>query len=135
MLVLVARSKLVPDFALSLHIVHLFIVSFYSHSPPRNWLWWGLQCVSAAVMTSLGIWCCRWRELSPITFGASATTRGPANKGDELAPGESPLPDSLTVCDEEQELGYGRGKGRGRRDRSVGAYEMVGLKAGTATDE
>ncbi|KAL2045678.1 hypothetical protein N7G274_002108 [Stereocaulon virgatum] len=69
LLLLVARSKLVPDFALTLHFIHLVIVSVYSGSVPTNALWWGLNIVSAVVMIVGGVWCCRWRELRPISFG------------------------------------------------------------------
>ncbi|KAL3453914.1 integral membrane protein S linking to the trans Golgi network-domain-containing protein [Aspergillus insuetus] len=69
LLLLVSRSKLVPDFALTIHLLHLITTSLYTHSIPSNLLWWGLQCASAALMTFLGIWACRYRELQPISFG------------------------------------------------------------------
>lgn len=69
LLVLVARSKLIPDFALTLHFLHLIATTLYTHSLPGNWLWWGLQCASAALMTFVGMWACQWRELRPISFG------------------------------------------------------------------
>ncbi|KAG4428327.1 hypothetical protein IFR05_016194, partial [Cadophora sp. M221] len=71
-LVLISRSKLVPDFAVTLHFIHLLVVSLYSHSIPQNTLWWLLQISSTAMMTALGVWACQWRELRPITFGGSA---------------------------------------------------------------
>lgn len=69
LLVLVSRSKLIPDFALTLHFLHLIATCLYSRSIPANWLWWGLQCASAALMTFGGVWACQWRELRPISFG------------------------------------------------------------------
>lgn len=69
LLLLVARSKLVPDFALTLHAIHLIVVSLYSRALPRNTLWWGLNALSAVMMTVGGVWSCRWRELRPISFG------------------------------------------------------------------
>lgn len=78
LLVLVARSKLIPDFALTLHFLHLIATTLYTHSLPGNWLWWGLQCASAALMTFVGMWACQWRELRPISFGGKANGSGGA---------------------------------------------------------
>lgn len=69
LLLLVSRSKLIPDFALTIHFVHLIATSLYTHTIPANWLWWGLQTASASLMVFLGMWACRYRELQPITFG------------------------------------------------------------------
>jgi ABC-type nickel/cobalt efflux system permease component RcnA len=116
--VLISRSKLVPDFTVTLHFIHLVITSLYSHSIPQNWLWWALQVASAALMASLGIWSCQYRELRPINFGGSGTTQtaeGSAGNGEGQA------------GDEEQ--GYSRGRGRGRGRDGAGAYEMVEMKS------
>lgn len=112
----ISRSKLVPDFAITLHFIHLIITSLYSRSIPRNWLWWLLQLASTAMMTSLGVWSCQWRELRPIAFGGSSNAQ-------TSSPGEAAGPSD--GGDEEQ--GYGRGRGRGRRRDGAGEYEMVGL--------
>lgn len=72
LLLLVSRSKLVPDFAFTIHFIHFLITSFYSHGLPANLLWWALQATSAALMTFLGMWACQWRELRPIAFGGSS---------------------------------------------------------------
>ncbi|KAI4086550.1 MAG: hypothetical protein LQ344_007453 [Seirophora lacunosa] len=79
LLLLIARSKLVLDFALTLHALHLLVTSAYSHAVPTNLLWWGLQGVSAGVMVAGGVWACRWRELRPIEFGGG---RGAKRRGD-----------------------------------------------------
>ncbi|KAH6677101.1 integral membrane protein S linking to the trans Golgi network-domain-containing protein [Halenospora varia] len=119
----ISRSKLVPDFALTLHFIHLIITSLYSHAIPRNWLWWALQVASAGMMTSLGVWSCQWRELRPINFGGGSTSSPNANNaGDSAQNGEA----SAGGGDEEQ--GYGRGRGRGRGRDGAGEYEMVGMK-------
>jgi hypothetical protein len=65
----VVRSKLVPDFALTVHFIHLVLTSLYSHSIPYSLFWWSVQGASAAIMTILGVWSCQWRELRPISFG------------------------------------------------------------------
>ncbi|CAG8977147.1 hypothetical protein HYALB_00003368 [Hymenoscyphus albidus] len=119
MLVFISRSKLVPDFAITLHFIHLVVTSLYSHSIPRNLLWWVLQITSAGLMTSLGVWSCQYRELRPINFGGSSTTQ--ANSSDATAG-----PSSGEGGDEEQ--GFGRGRGRGRGRDGAGEYEMVGMK-------
>ncbi|KAH9208575.1 integral membrane protein S linking to the trans Golgi network-domain-containing protein [Leptodontidium sp. 2 PMI_412] len=115
-LVLISRSKLVPDFAVTLHFIHLLIVSFYSHSIPQNALWWLLQISSTAMMTALGVWACQWRELRPITFGGSAAQTA-----------TNDLPTTGEGAGDE-EMGYGRGRGRGRGRDGAGEYEMVGMK-------
>ncbi|CAI4217824.1 unnamed protein product [Parascedosporium putredinis] len=53
---LVTRSKLVPDFALTAHFVHLAICTFYTGFLPRNAMWWGTMGVSAGVAVGLGVW-------------------------------------------------------------------------------
>ena len=40
----------------------------YTRQLPTNLLWWGLQAGSAALMMSLGMWACRYREMQPISF-------------------------------------------------------------------
>jgi protein SYS1 len=116
-LLLISRSKLVPDFALTLHFIHLIIVSLYSKSIPQNLLWWALQVTSAAMMTSLGVWTCQYRELRPINFGGSA----------QSTTGESSMAASTEATGDEEQ-GYGRGRGRGRGRDGAGEYEMVGMK-------
>lgn len=75
-LILLARSKLVLDFALTVLGIHLLFTSLYTRSVPSNRLWWGVQVVSAGVMVVGGMWACRWRELRPIGFGGGAGGRG-----------------------------------------------------------
>lgn len=76
LLLLIARSKLVPDFALSLHAIHLLVTWAYTRAVPANWLWWALMGASATLMTVGGVWSCRWRELRPISFGGGAGKGG-----------------------------------------------------------
>lgn len=119
----ISRSKLVPDFALTIHFIHLLIVSFYTGSIPRNMLWWLLQICSSALMISLGVWSCQYRELRPINFGGHSSNTTPADSSAAEA--------STETHDEEQ--GHGRGRGRGRGRDGAGEYEMVTLKEGEAT--
>lgn len=109
---MIARSKLVTDFALTIHGVNLLITSLYTRSIPTHAYWWGIQFCSAALMIALGIWACQWRELKPMTFGAQ-------NKGKEKAT------DTSSGAVEEGE-GHIMGNSRGGRGRDGGsAYEMV----------
>jgi hypothetical protein len=109
-LLLIARSKLVLDFALTVHFIHLIVTSLYTHAIPANLFWWALQICSATVMTSLGVWACQWRELRPINFGSKTPSRSqPAA---------------------ENEGGESRGRGRGRGRDGAGEYEMVGMNEG-----
>ena len=108
------RSKLVPDFAGTIHFLHLVFTTFFSRSVPANLLWWGLQLVSGVLMTVLGIYACQWRELRPISIGVGA----PAADGGESGEGGSGV-------------GAGevsRGRGRERDLGAAGEYEMVRMK-------
>lgn len=118
LLLLVSRSKLVPDFALTIHLIHLIVTSLYSRALPSNWLWWALQAASATLMTSLGIWSCQWRELRPINFGANAN----ATSAEQGASGEAV---------EDDGNGFERGRGRGKGKDGGGEYEMVRMKNGS----
>ncbi|CAG7956010.1 unnamed protein product [Penicillium nalgiovense] len=113
LLVFVSRSKLVPDFALTIHFLHLITTTLYTHSLPSNLLWWGLQFASAAMMTFLGMWACQRRELEPIKFGGH---------GGSTQAGSS---SQASAGDGQQESSFGRGRGR---ERSLQEYEMDDMK-------
>lgn len=115
-LLLVARSKLVLDFALTIHFIQLIVTSFYSHEIPRHLFWWATQAASAALMTSVGVWACQWRELKPISFGGHGRSVGPSS---------SQAPANATG--DEEDVEYTRGRGRGRGRDGAGNYEMVGM--------
>ncbi|CAG7944938.1 unnamed protein product [Penicillium salamii] len=106
LLLFVSRSKLVPDFALTIHFLHLVTTIFYTRSIPSNLLWWGLQFASAGMMIFLGMWACQRRELEPIKFGGHSSQAG------------SSQPD-------EPESSFNRGRGR---DRSLQEYEMDDMR-------
>jgi protein SYS1 len=121
LLLLISRSKLIPDFALTLHFLHLVITSLYTRRIPTNLLWWLLQAGSAGIMISLGVWACRYRELRPISFGlgsasnkeGSTKTEGGGNAVGEMGP-------------EDGHVRGGRGRGRNRDEGP--SYEMVAVK-------
>lgn len=107
LLLLIARSKLVPDFALSLHAIHLIITSLYTKSLPTNALWWALMVASAAFMTVGGVWSCRWRELRPISFGGGKGV-GVGGGGGGGGRGEYEMVPGTATATENGELGEGR---------------------------
>ncbi|KAK3679094.1 hypothetical protein LTR37_021449 [Vermiconidia calcicola] len=111
-LLLIARSKLVPDFALTIHLLNLIITSLYTRSLPTNVYWWGIQFCSAALMVALGMWACQWRELKPMAFGGSNKGKGRAAEAKEGGEG-------YVMGNSGGWLGRIRGGG--------GAYEMVGM--------
>lgn len=119
LLLLIARSKLVPDFALTIHFLHLIVTSLYAHSLPTYWFWWALQACSATLMTFLGMWACQWRELRPINFGGGGGLSRSARQGDGAAEAQG-----------DEGAGYGRGRGRGRGRDGAGEYEMVEMAEG-----
>ncbi|KAK5686286.1 hypothetical protein LTS10_002402 [Elasticomyces elasticus] len=110
-LLLIARSKLVTDFALTIHFLHLVITSLYVRAIPTTIYWWLIQTASAGLMTGVGIWACRWRELQPMAFG------GKSSKGKQPANGHA-----VDVNTMEE------GEGSGSRGRDgAGTYEMVSM--------
>ncbi|KAL2186196.1 hypothetical protein L209DRAFT_754790 [Thermothelomyces heterothallicus CBS 203.75] len=122
--VLVGRSKLVLDFALSLHAIHLVVVTLYSGQLPRHKGWWLAMAVASAVSVTLATWGCRYRQLQPISFGgggAASTAAGTGGNNDDG--GES------GADGHEEEAGFPRGRGRGRERSGAGEYEMVNLPA------
>ncbi|KAK9421229.1 putative Protein SYS1 [Seiridium unicorne] len=119
---LIARSKLIPDFALTLHFIHLLVVYFYTGSLPRFAMWWVTMGASSAATVALGIYGCRWRELRPISFGGTARTNN--EQGSSTENGHAEGGDDVG----DEEMGFSRGRGRGRGRDGAGEYEMVGLK-------
>ena len=119
--VIVVRSKLVPDFALTVHVIHLVVVFFVTGKLPRHLMWWLVMAASSALAAGLGIWGCRYRELRPISFGGG----GASGAADARIGGSTGEAREDAVGDEEQ--GQSRGRGRGRGKDGAGEYEMVGM--------
>ncbi|OIW26569.1 hypothetical protein CONLIGDRAFT_655957 [Coniochaeta ligniaria NRRL 30616] len=129
---LVARSKLVLDFALSLHAIHLVVVTLYTRQVPRNAAWWLAMAASSALGVALGVWGCRYRELRPITFGGGGgggnnASKGQANGGNGEGSSGGGGADGV---DGDEEQGFARGRGRGRGRDGAGDYEMVQMDGG-----
>ena len=89
MLILLPRSRLIPDFAFTIHFLHLLTTTLYTHSIPTNLLWWTLQTGSSALMIALGIWGARYRELRPITFGINPTSDSSNHNNKKTSPSSS----------------------------------------------
>lgn len=115
-LLLIARSKLVPDFALTIHFIHLVCTSLYVRAIPTLPSWWLLQIISSGLMVSLGMWACQWRELRPMAFGG---------KSKQQQQQQSAVQDGSGAGDEGAGFEMGTGRGRGRD--GAGAYEMVNM--------
>ncbi|KAK2034822.1 hypothetical protein LX32DRAFT_578511 [Colletotrichum zoysiae] len=124
-IVLIGRSKLVPDFALTMHGIHLVVVSLYTGRVPRNTMWWGAMVASSGVCVALAIWGSRYRELRPISFGGGGAGNGGATgTGGTDGGAQNGGPGG----DEEAGIGFSRGRGRGRGRDGEGGYEMVGME-------
>ncbi|KAK3487154.1 integral membrane protein S linking to the trans Golgi network-domain-containing protein [Neurospora crassa] len=138
---IVQRSKLILDFALTTHFIHLVIVTLYTtpdHTLPRHTAWWLTMAISSLASFLLGSWGCRYRELQPIAFGGhgggsggnttnSTTNNNFTNGGGGAGQG-----------DEEQGFitglrgGGGRTK-RGSRGDLGGDYELVTMSGASGS--
>ncbi|EDO17571.1 hypothetical protein Kpol_534p52 [Vanderwaltozyma polyspora DSM 70294] len=92
--VIVGRSKLAWDFAITIHAINLIIVFFYTGSlPSLQWLL--IQVLSMLILVFLGTWTSRWKELRDTFFeGLLDSTDGlPSlsnnNSGSESNPNNS----------------------------------------------
>lgn len=68
MTVIVGRSKLAWDFAVTIHAINLVVVWCYSGQFPKSFIWWSVQVGSSIVLVSLGTWSTRWKELRETFF-------------------------------------------------------------------
>lgn len=66
--IIVGRSKLAWDFALTVHIINLIVVWIYSGKFPTSTLWWCLQILSATLLVTLSTYSTRWSELRTTFF-------------------------------------------------------------------
>ncbi|KAK1522760.1 hypothetical protein CPAR01_14303 [Colletotrichum paranaense] len=122
-IILIGRSKLVPDFALTMHGLHLVVTSLYTGRIPRNAMWWGAMAASSGICVALAVWGSRYRELRPISFGGG----GGGNSGGGAGSSGDGAAQNGGTGDEEDGLGFSRGRGRGRGRDGESGYEMVGM--------
>ncbi|KAK4098721.1 hypothetical protein N658DRAFT_431514 [Parathielavia hyrcaniae] len=125
--VLIGRSKLVLDFALSLHAIHLAVVTLYSGQLPRHTAWWFSMALASAVSVAMGTWGCRYRQLQPLSFGGGGAVSTAGGSGGQ---GGGDTGEGGVDGDEEQ--GFSRGRGRGRGRDGAGEYEMANLDSEAA---
>lgn len=137
MVMIVIRSKLVLDFGLTTHFIHLVVVSLYNGQMPRNVFWWVAMAVSSALGVSLGVWGCQYRELRPVFFGGGGGSSGASNNNNSNnnangsaagGAGEG----SSQAADGDEEQGFSRGRGRGRGRDGAGEYEMVKMNGASS---
>lgn len=125
MIILIGRSKLVLDFAVSLHVVHLVVVTLYTGALPSNTAWWATMACATGVGVALATWGCQYRELRPIAFGGSSSAANNNNAGGGVSDNGARRLSGDGDGDEEE--GFSRGRGRGRGRDGAGEYEMVTL--------
>lgn len=136
--VLIARSKLVPDFALTIHFLHLLATTLYTRSLPRHAMWWATMLASSALAVAAGTWGCRYRELQPVFFGggrilgsgggAAPPASGTADDDDDDGDVDVEAGEGGDGTPEDADAGFTRGRGRGRGRDGAGEYEMVQMQ-------
>ncbi|CCC05365.1 hypothetical protein SMACR_08734 [Sordaria macrospora] len=121
---IVQRSKLILDFALTTHFIHLVVVTLYTTPEwtlPRHTAWWLTMGISCLASFLLGSWGCRYRELQPIAFGGHGNNAASNNNNTNGRDGGG-------LGDEEQGFitgGRGGRTKRGSRGDLAGDYEMA----------
>jgi hypothetical protein len=138
---LIARSKLVPDFALTVHLLHLIITSLYSGAIPSNSMWWLTMLASSGLCVALGVWGSRYRELQPVFFGGGRILGAGSSGGGRSVANNSSSADNGNGDNDgeddgglggpgtgDEEMGFSRGRGRGRGRDGAGEYEMAKME-------
>lgn len=84
LVLVVRRSQLILDFALTLQFWNLLLTTLYNGSLPNTGLWWSTKALESIIMVFAGRYFCRVRELRPIEFGSyeMVPTNGTAVEGD-----------------------------------------------------
>ncbi|KAK4457751.1 putative integral membrane protein [Cladorrhinum samala] len=127
---LISRSKLVPDFSISLHLIHLVVVYLYTSALPQHAAWYVTNVLSSVLCILLATWGCQYRELKPIAFGGHGSSSSASNQNNNSHnnnsnDNEDDQGGGGVGGDEEQ--GFTRGRGRGRGRDGGGEYEMVNI--------
>ncbi|CCE84108.1 Piso0_004711 [Millerozyma farinosa CBS 7064] len=66
--IVVGRSKLAWDFAITIHIINLLVAWLYTGKFPSSTLWWCLQVLSGTLLVTLSTYSTRWKELRTTFF-------------------------------------------------------------------
>jgi len=69
LVLVVRRSQLVIDFALTTQFIHFILTMWYNWRFPSTGLWWVTTAVASCIMIFGGRYFCMKRELRPIEFG------------------------------------------------------------------
>lgn len=88
--IIVGRSKLAWDFAVTVHILNLVVVWLYTQKFPTSMLWWCLQVLSGVLLVTLSTYSTRWKELRTTFFD---------NMLDQQETGQIQHPDGIQMKD------------------------------------
>lgn len=96
--VIVGRSKLAWDFAITIHAINFIVVFFYTWEFP-TFSWFFLQILSSLILIFLGTWTTRWRELRDTFFeglvdpneGGNQLVASSQEYNDRTIAGQSPI--------------------------------------------
>ncbi|CCD26783.1 Sys1p NDAI_0I02140 [Naumovozyma dairenensis CBS 421] len=88
--VIVGRSKLAWDFAITIHAINFIVVYVYSGKLP-SFSWFFLQFLSSLILIFLGTWTTRWKELRETFFEGMIDQEELHSIGSNTHPGE-PVP-------------------------------------------
>ncbi|RDA89777.1 hypothetical protein CP533_4692 [Ophiocordyceps camponoti-saundersi (nom. inval.)] len=115
--IFVARTKLVPDFVLTLHFIHLLLTTLYSRALPSHSMWWVSMLSSCGIAIALGTWGCRYRQLQPVDFFRTANLTSTSTSSAAVHNHDDDDDDD----DEERSL-------QQRRQLRNGEFELVHMK-------
>lgn len=88
--IIVGRSKLAWDFAVTVHIINLIVVWVYSKRFPTSILWWCLQVLSGVLLVTLSTYSTRWKELRTSFFDNMLDRQERGEAGPEIELNELP---------------------------------------------
>ncbi|RCI12952.1 hypothetical protein L249_0100 [Ophiocordyceps polyrhachis-furcata BCC 54312] len=134
--IFVARTKLVPDFVLTLHFIHLVLTTLYSRALPSNSMWWITMISSSAIAIALGTWGCRYRQLQPVDFFraanlTSSTSAAVRNRDDDYDDDDDDEDDDDDDVDDEERLLQRRRKQQQQQQQQqlrAEEFELVHMK-------
>jgi len=85
LVLIVRRSQLVLDFAMTLQFIHIVLTMWYNWHFPTTLLWWVARVVESVIMIFGGRHFCMLRELRPIEFGTYEMVPTVERQGQERA--------------------------------------------------
>lgn len=94
--VIVGRSKLAWDFAITIHAINLVVVWTHTGLFP-SLAWFVLQFLSTLILVFLGTWFTRWRELKDTFFEGMVDTESVSAPSSQ--PASQPLTGNIELRD------------------------------------